>query len=92
MYYINKRQEELSQLSKLDPKKFWRQILNHNTKENNMIPLMDSNSYLKSLYEFPISMATILIAPTENEVFSLDDIEFKVKRLANGKSRDIEGY
>jgi hypothetical protein len=26
-YYINKRQEQLSQLYKLDPKKFWSQIL-----------------------------------------------------------------
>ena len=24
--------------------------------------------------------------------FSLDDIEFEVKRLANGKAKDIEGY
>jgi hypothetical protein len=37
-YYINKRQEQLSQLYKLDPKKFWSQILNRNTKENNRIP------------------------------------------------------
>jgi hypothetical protein len=48
-YYINKRKEYLSQLSKLDPKKFWRQILSCNTKENYMIPLRDWNSYLKSL-------------------------------------------
>jgi hypothetical protein len=26
------------------------------------------------------------------EVFSLDDIDFGVKRLTNGKSKDIEGY
>ena len=52
-YYINKRQEQLSQLYKLDPKKFWSQILKHNTKENNRIPLTDWNSYLKNLYEFP---------------------------------------
>jgi hypothetical protein len=41
MYYINKRQEELSQLYKMDPKKFWSQILNRNTKENNRVPLRD---------------------------------------------------
>jgi 2-succinyl-5-enolpyruvyl-6-hydroxy-3-cyclohexene-1-carboxylate synthase len=40
-YYMNKRTENLSQLSKLDPKKLWRKILIHNTKENNMIPLRD---------------------------------------------------
>jgi hypothetical protein len=40
-YYINKRQEKLSQLYKLDPKKFWSQILKRNTKENNRIPLTD---------------------------------------------------
>jgi hypothetical protein len=76
----------------LDPKKFWSQILKHNTKENNRIHLRDYNSYLKSLYEFPNAMDTIPIVPTKEEVFSLDDIEFRVKRLANGKSKDIEGY
>jgi hypothetical protein len=40
-YNINKRKEQLSQLYKLDPKKFWSQILNRNTKENNRIPLRD---------------------------------------------------
>jgi hypothetical protein len=77
--YIRKRQEQLSQLSKLDPKKLWRQIIIHNTKENNMIPLREYNSYLKSLYEFPNAMYTIPIVPTKDEVFSLDDIEFGVK-------------
>ena len=37
-------------------------------------------------------MDTIPIVPTKEEVFSLDDIEFRVKRLANGKAKDIEGY
>jgi hypothetical protein len=37
-------------------------------------------------------MDTIPIVPTKEEVFSLDDIEFGVKRLANGKVKDIEGY
>jgi hypothetical protein len=91
-YYINKRQEQLSQLYKLDPKKFWSQILKRSTKENNRIPLRDWNSYLKILYEFPNSMDTIPIVPTKEDFFSLDDIEFGVKRLANGKVKDIEGY
>jgi hypothetical protein len=37
-------------------------------------------------------MDTIPIVPTKEEVFSLDDIEFGVKQLANGKAKDIEGY
>jgi hypothetical protein len=37
-------------------------------------------------------METIPIVPTKQEVFSLDDIEFRVKHLANGKVKDIEGY
>jgi hypothetical protein len=76
----------------LDPKKLWSQILNCNTKENNSIPLRDWNSYLKSLYEFPNAMDTIPIIPTKEEFFSLHDIEFGVKQLANGKAKDIEGY
>ena len=37
-------------------------------------------------------MDTIPIVPTKEEVFSLDDIEYGVKRLANGKAKDIKGY
>jgi hypothetical protein len=76
----------------LDPKKFWSQILKCNTKENNRIPLMDWNSYIKILYEFPNAMDTIPIVPMKEEVFSLYDIDFGVKRLTNGKAKDIEGY
>jgi hypothetical protein len=36
-------------------------------------------------------MDTIPIVPTKEEVFSLDDIEFEVKQLENGKAKDIEG-
>ena len=57
-----------------------------------MIPLRDWNSYLKILYEFPNSMDTIPIVSTKEYVFSLDDIEYEVKHLANGKAKDIEGY
>jgi hypothetical protein len=57
-----------------------------------MILFREWNSYLKILYEFPNAMDTIHILSTEDEVFSLDDIEFKVKRIANGKDKDIEGY
>jgi hypothetical protein len=53
---------------------------------------MDCNSYLKIIYEFPNAMDTIPIVPTNEEAFSLDDIEFGVERLANGKAKDIEGY
>ena len=37
-------------------------------------------------------MDTIPIVPTKEEVFSLDDIEFRGRWLANGKAKDIEGY
>ena len=37
-------------------------------------------------------MDIIPIVHTKEEVFSLDDIEFGVKRIANGKDKDIEGY
>jgi hypothetical protein len=37
-------------------------------------------------------MDTIPIVHTKEEFFSLDDIEFGFKWLANGKAKDIEGY
>jgi hypothetical protein len=37
-------------------------------------------------------MDTIPNLPTKKEVFSMEDIDSRVKRLANEKSNDIEGY
>jgi hypothetical protein len=37
-------------------------------------------------------MNTIPIVHTKDEVISLNDIDFGVKFLENGKARDIEGY
>ena len=39
--YIHKRQENLLHISKVAPKKFWRQILTRKTKDNNKIALHD---------------------------------------------------
>ena len=41
MQYIHKRQENLLHLSKVAPKKLWRQILNRKTKNNNRVALHD---------------------------------------------------
>ena len=74
------------------PKKFWRQILTRKTKEDNKIALKDWNPYLKNIYE-PLdikdSIQTLL---TMKKVFSLEDMDFGVKCLANGKYKDIKGY
>ena len=40
-HYLSKRQENLLHLSKMAPKKFWRQILTCKTKEDNKIALKD---------------------------------------------------
>jgi len=37
-------------------------------------------------------MDTILNTPIEEYVFSLEDVELGIKRLTNGKARDVEGY
>jgi hypothetical protein len=37
-------------------------------------------------------MDNIQTLSTEEEVFSLEDIEFGVKQLTKGKAKDIEGY
>ena len=92
MQYIHKRQENLLHLSKVAPKKLWRQILNRKTKDNNKISLHDWNSYLKKLYDSPNVTDHFETLLTMEEVFSLQDIDFGVKRLANGKAKDIEGY
>jgi len=49
MQYIIKKQEKLLHLSKVAPRKFWRQILTNKTTDNNKISLEDWDSYLKKL-------------------------------------------
>ena len=44
------------------------------------------------LYESPYIRDKIQTLLTMKEVFLLEDIDFGVKRLANGKSKYIEGY
>ena len=81
MQYIHKRQEKLLHLSKVAPKKFWRQILTRNTKDNNRIALHKRNSYLKKLYESPNVINNFETLLTTEEVFSLEDIDFWVNRM-----------
>ena len=87
--YIRKRQENLLHLSKVSPRKFWKQILIKKTKDNNKIALHYQNSYLKKLYESPNVMDNFETLLTTKEVFSLEDIDFGVNRLANGKDKDM---
>ena len=72
--------------------KFWRQIIISKTKENSKIALKDWNSYLKKLYESSEVKTNIPTLLTTIEVFSLDDIDFGLRCLSNGKSKDIDGY
>jgi hypothetical protein len=54
-----------------------------------MIHLKDWDSYLKNPYESPNSMDNITNVHIENEVFFMEDIEFWVKWLVNGKAKEI---
>ena len=56
------------------------QIIKHNTKENNRIPLRNWNSYIKSIYEFPNAMDTIPIVPnfTTTLSTSINKFSFEV--------------
>ena len=92
MQYIHKRQENLLHLSKVAPKKFWRQILTRKAKNNNRIALHDWNSCLKKLYEYPNVIDNFETLLTTEEVFLLEEIDFRVKRLANGKDKDMLCY
>ena len=52
----------------------------------------DWNSYLKNIYESPNVIDNFETSLTTEEIFSLEDKDFGVKHLANGKDKDIEGY
>jgi len=51
--------------------------------------MKDWNSYLKNSYESSDATYNIQTVLTVEVVFSLEDIDFGVKRLANGKVKDI---
>ena len=89
MQYLHKRQDNLLHLSKTAPKKFWRQILTRKNKDNNKISLHDWNSYLQKLHDSPNVIEKFETLLATKEVFSLEDIDFGVKRLANGKAKNI---
>ena len=74
MQYIHKKQENLLHLSKVAPKKLWRQILTRKTKDNSRIDLHDWNSYLKKLYESPNVIDNFETLLTTKEFLSLNDI------------------
>jgi hypothetical protein len=57
-----------------------------------MIHLRDWNSYLNYFYESSNVIENIQTLSIEEEVFSIEDIEFGVKQLAKGKAKDIERY
>jgi hypothetical protein len=50
---MNRKQDKILHIFKINPKKFWRKILTRKTKENNQIPLKDWSFYLKNMYESP---------------------------------------
>lgn len=77
MPYINKRHENLLHLSKVAPKKLWRQLLTSKTKDNDRISSEVWNAYLKNIYE-------------STDIFSLEDIDFGVNLFANGKLRTLK--
>ena len=85
-------QENLLHLSKAALKKFSKKILTRKTKEDNTISLKYWNSYLKNIYESLNIRDNIQTLLTKKSVFSLEDIDFRVKCLANRKAKDIEGY
>ena len=91
MHYLSKRWENILHLSKVAPEKLWRPILTHKTEEDNKIALKDWNCYPKKIYE-SLDIINNIQTLTTNEVFSLEDIDFGVKHLENGKSKDNEGY
>ena len=92
MQYIQKIQENILHLSKVAPKKLSKKILIRKNKYNNRIALHDWNSYLKNIYESPNVIDNFETLLTMEEVFLLEYIDLGVKRMENGKDKDIKGY
>ena len=74
-HYLSKRKENILHLSKVAPKKLWRQILTRKTKKDNKIALKYWNSYLKMIYESSDIKDNIQTLLTTKEFFSLEDID-----------------
>ena len=72
-HYLSKMHKNILHLSKVAPKKFWRQILTHKTKKGNKIALKDWNSYLKMIYESSDIRDNIQTLLIMKAVFWLED-------------------
>ena len=59
MQYIHKRQEDLLHLSKVAPKKLWRQILSRKTKDTNRIAYTIGIPILKRFMNPQMSLITV---------------------------------
>jgi hypothetical protein len=57
-----------------------------------MISLRDWNLFPKKIYESPNVVDNIQILITKEYVLSLEDVEFGVKQLTKGKSKDMKSY
>ena len=57
--YINRRQGHLLHFSKVEPRKFWGDILAPKIKENNSIPLKNWDLFLKNLYDSSNTMGNV---------------------------------
>lgn len=44
------------------------------------------------MYDSSDTIGTILNTPIKDDIFSLEDVEFWINKLASGKVKDIEGY
>lgn len=64
----------------------------HKTKDYHSIPLENWDNYLKKLYDFPDSMCTIWNTSIKEDIFSMEDIESMINKLAIVKAKYIVGY
>ena len=69
MYYINKKQEHLLILFKVEPIIFLRNILVYKAKEVNLILLKECDIYLKNLYDSLGTMGNTIKIPIEEDIF-----------------------
>jgi len=93
-WYCNKAylQIKFIYVFQVEPIKFWRQKFVSKRKENNLIAFKNLDIYFKNLYDSHNDMGAILNTLVQEDIFYLEDVKFKIKQLANGKSGDIEGY
>lgn len=89
--YVITRRLELIALGKNNPRKFWKELQQKRKQVENNITISQWLEYAKLLYDQEQDKHRPPTIKATTELFTIENINQGIKRLARGKGQDIDG-